>query len=525
MMVSDTTRLALRNLREAVLRTALTALGVAIGIASLVGMVSFGVAIEDQVVGAFTRSGLFDSITVTQAFRFGQRGGRGRGGFEAQFRESVGPSKQAPADARLDDEALKKFAALDRVKEVYPDIRVPVQVTYGDAMEFTAATGVPMSARGRGVFQNITAGRFFRSESEDSCLISQDFAARLTDRKSADLVGKEITLAYASSGNGGAAQQAVAALPGMPALGAVNIQRTEKLFRIVGIVERQAGPNPVAALFSAVMIPLAKAREMGSYDFSSPQALLRQLSESRTYATVTVKVVRPQDAEEVEKKIRNMGYTAFSIADVLQGQKRAFILFDLFLGLIGSIALTVASLGIVNTMVMSILERTREIGVMKAIGGSDEDVRRIFLVEAALIGVVGGLFGLVGSIALTVASLGIVNTMVMSILERTREIGVMKAIGGSDEDVRRIFLVEAALIGLMGGVFGLVLGWGVGRVINVGANWYMERQGVPATNLFLIPWWLVAGGIAFALLVSLIAGSFPAMRASRLDPIQALRHD
>ena len=133
--------------------------------------------------------------------------------------------------------------------------------------------------------------------------------------------------------------------------------------------------------------------------------------------------------------------------------------------------------------------------------------------------------GLIGSIALTVASLGIVNTMVMSILERTREIGIMKAIGGSDEDVRRIFLIEAALIGVMGGVFGLVLGWGVGRAINYGANYYLRGQGVPATNLFLIPWWLIAGGIAFALLVSLIAGSFPAMRASRLDPIQALRHD
>jgi putative ABC transport system permease protein len=115
--------------------------------------------------------------------------------------------------------------------------------------------------------------------------------------------------------------------------------------------------------------------------------------------------------------------------------------------------------------------------------------------------------------------------MVMSILERTREIGIMKAIGGSDEDVRKIFLIEAALIGLMGGVFGLVLGWAVGRAINYGANYYLQSQGVPAANLFLIPWWLVGGGIAFALLVSLIAGSFPAMRASRLDPIQALRHD
>jgi putative ABC transport system permease protein len=461
MMLSDTTQLALRNLREAVLRTALTALGVSIGIASLVGMVSFGVALQDQVMGSFMRSGLFDSINVTQAFRVGPRGG-GRGRGANAFRQAVGPSKQAPADARLDDEALKKFAALPRVKEVYPNISVPVQVTYGDTSEFAAATGVPMSARGRGVFQSITAGRFFANESEDACLISADFVRRLTDRKPADVVGTTLTLAYASKGDGGVA----AMFPGMPPVvpGAISIRRSEKQFRIVGVIERQSGPNPVAALFSAVMIPLQKARAMGAYDAIGPQALLRQPSDKPSYITVVVQVARPQDTEEVEKKIRDLGFTAFSIADVLQNNRKAFILLDLFLGL-------------------------------------------------------------VGSIALTVASLGIVNTMVMSILERTREIGIMKAIGGSDEDVRRIFLIEAALIGLMGGVFGLILGWAVGRGINYGANYYLRTQGVPATNLFLIPWWLIAGGITFALLVSLIAGSFPAMRASRLDPIQALRHD
>ncbi len=217
-------------------------------------------------------------------------------------------------------------------------------------------------------------------------------------------------------------------------------------------------------MFAAVMIPLARARAMGVADLSGAQALLRQLSDQRVYTTVTVKVNRAQDTEAVEKKIKDLGFNAFSIADLLESQKKAFILLDLLLGL-------------------------------------------------------------VGSIALTVASLGIVNTMVMSILERTREIGVMKAVGGGDADVRKIFLVEASLIGLFGGLFGIALGWAVGRVINAGANYYLQTQGVPAANLFLIPWWLMAGAIGFALIVSLVAGSFPAMRAARLDPIQALRHD
>jgi putative ABC transport system permease protein len=115
--------------------------------------------------------------------------------------------------------------------------------------------------------------------------------------------------------------------------------------------------------------------------------------------------------------------------------------------------------------------------------------------------------------------------MVMSILERTREIGIMKAIGGSDADIRRIFLVEAATLGLAGGLVGVTLGWLVGRVINFGANLYIRSQGGTPGNLFALPLWLIAGSIGFSLIVSLIAGSFPAARAARLDPVQALRHD
>ena len=133
------------------------------------------------------------------------------------------------------------------------------------------------------------------------------------------------------------------------------------------------------------------------------------------------------------------------------------------------------------------------------------------------------LLSLIGSIALTVSSLGIVNTMVMSILERTREIGIMKAIGGGDGDIRRIFLIEASVIGLLGGMAGVVIGWVVGRAINFGANIYIKSQGGTPGDLFSMPLWLIAGAIGFSLLVSLIAGSYPARRAARLDPIQALQ--
>jgi putative ABC transport system permease protein len=454
MRFADTLALAVRNLRESRLRTGLTSLGVAIGIASLVGMVSFGVALQDQLVGNLMRSGVFDSITVTAAPRLGARGRRGDNPM-ARAREAINSASQATV--RLDDDALTKMSAIQGVKEVFPDVRVPVEVTYGDFSEFAAATGVSMSSRGQGVFQTFSFGGFFANDSEDVCLLSLDFAKRLDERAPGKLVGKQVSLAWAEASNPAAALMTGMA-PGM------SVQRSERKFRVVGIVERQAGPSPGGALFAAVMIPLAKAKAMGATDLSGPQALLRQLSDRRVYSIVTVKVTRAQDIEAVEKRIKDLGFNAFSISDLIESQKKAFILLDLLLGLIGSIALTVASLGIVNTMVMSILERTREIGVMKAVGGGDDDVRKIFLIEASLIGVFGG-------------------------------------------------------------VLGIALGWAVGRAINVGANYYLQSQGVPPTNLFVIPWWLMAGAIGFALLVSLVAGSFPAMRAARLDPIQALRHD
>ncbi len=454
MILNDTFRLALRNLRQARLRTALTTLGVAIGVAALAGMMSFGVGLQERLLNIFSKSGVFDSISV---FPANSGFGRMRSGAE-QRRAGKGPGvaqDEKPA-APLDDAALQRLRSLKRVKEAYPNLRIMLEVKYASFSDFTAAAAIPLSASGTGIFQSITYGSFFANDSESTCILSMDFAKRVRGVEPKDLIGKDITLAYAKAGAGGA-------FP-VPGLGSLSMQRVEKSCRVVGILEREPGPTMGLAMFASVMIPLRQAQEMGAADISNPQALLQQLSNKRTYGSVTVRANRPQDVEDVEKEIKEMGFQTFSLVDALKGAKRDFILMDIFLSLIGSIALTVASLGIVNTMVMSILERTREIGIMKAIGGSDADVRMIFL-------------------------------------------------------------VEAAAIGLAGGISGILLGWGASRAINYGANLYIQSQGGTPANLFSLPWWLILGGIAFAIAVSLIAGSYPASRAAKLDPIQALRHD
>jgi len=117
------------------------------------------------------------------------------------------------------------------------------------------------------------------------------------------------------------------------------------------------------------------------------------------------------------------------------------------------------------------------------------------------------------------------NTMVMSILERYREIGIMKAVGATHGDVQRIFLCESGMIGLLGGMFGLGLAGIVSFIINQVVNGFASGQGAPFIQYFSFPGWLCLSAVAFSVLLSLIAGVYPTRRAISVDPVVALRHD
>jgi putative ABC transport system permease protein len=182
------------------------------------------------------------------------------------------------------------------------------------------------------------------------------------------------------------------------------------------------------------------------------------------YGTVVARVSGAGKVDAVEQGIKKLGFNTFSILDATKSMRRFFAILDLFLGIFGSLALTVASIGIINTLVMAILERRREIGIMKAVGASDSDVRGLFF-------------------------------------------------------------AEAGAMGLLGGLCGTILGWIIGRVINFGTNIYLHRQGFPPENIWSVPVWLVAGAMGFAFLVSLLSGIYPAARAAKLDPVQALRYE
>ena len=134
---------------------------------------------------------------------------------------------------------------------------------------------------------------------------------------------------------------------------------------------------------------------------------------------------------------------------------------------------------------------------------------------------VQAVLGGIGAVALLVAAIGITNTMMMSIYERTKEIGIMKVIGCSLRNIRQLFLLEAAFIGLIGGIVGNVLSLILSAVINLFVS-SESLTGMPG-SISYIPFWLMLASSAFAVLVGMAAGYFPAVRAMKLSPLAAIR--
>lgn len=145
-------------------------------------------------------------------------------------------------------------------------------------------------------------------------------------------------------------------------------------------------------------------------------------------------------------------------------------------------------------------------------------VSQIFLVIDSFLTV----FGL---IALFVATFGIVNTLLMAITERTREIGVMKALGATRRTIRKLFAAEAAAIGVVGGIGGAAFAFAVGQIANLAARRLPVAAALKGYSVFVFPWWLLLGAVLFAAFIGALAGIYPANRAASLDPIDALRYD
>jgi len=442
----DLAELAGRNLREAFLRNSLTTIGISVGVASLVAMLSLGVGLQDLASDRLARTGLFDAIFVTPRSA------------AAAYRGSVQPSSSPAQPPRpLDENARQEIRSLPNVVEVYPDIRFPIEIHYAGDSYATVAAGVTPSARKDGAFDGMK-GSFFSGADADETILQIDLARQLSNQPET-LLGKDLTLRYAE-------RQPLPADPadGNAASDGFSIVPKEKNLRIVGIVETEPAGGIGSLGRGRLLLPLELAETLRSAQANDLRDLLRDSPKHHTYESLTVRVNDPPKVKAVEDSIKVMGFTAFSLLDASKSLSLVFTVFDLFLGIFGSLALVVASLGIVNTLVMAILERRREIGILKALGASDRDVRRLFFVEAGAMGSLGGLLG-------------------------------------------------------------ICIGWLIGHAINFGTNVYLKGRNLPTISVTAVPWWMVAAAIVFSIAVSLAAGIYPASRAASLDPVEALRYE
>jgi putative ABC transport system permease protein len=455
MKTRDLSELAARNLREAGLRNSLTTLGVAVGVASLVAMLSLGVGLQTLASQRLTRSGLFDAVFVTS-----QRNFRGPG------RRS--PSESAPKqDSRpLDEDVRQQLAKLAHVTEVYPQIRFITDVRVAGKSESTSVLALPDSSRSTGAFDGMT-GAYFSSPTANEVILQIEFAKGLSDQPPS-LVGKDLTLRYAEratlSKDGESDEALLDSMTGTGAPGGISIVPREKTLRIVGVIESDPSAGIGGFGGARVYLPLKTAEQLHVAQPDDLQASLSGNAAKPSYMALTVRVHSPKDVPQVEAAIKQLGFATFSLLDATKNLRLVFTVFDLFLGLFGSLALTVASLGIINTLMMAILERRREIGILKALGATDADVRSLFF-------------------------------------------------------------AEAGAMGLFGGFFGVALGWLIGSALTWGTTIYLHRQNLPGVKISYVPWWLALGAIAFAMIVSLVAGLYPASRAARLNPVDALRYE
>ncbi len=419
--MADIIRSAVRNLGRRPVRNLLTAGGVLIGIVTLVAMVSFGVGVQKEVQRNFDTIGL-ENMFVSPQYEEGD-------GFD--------PFSQPDIKTPLTPALARQIEALDNVSRVDPTMSLPPGM---DISLVTDEGEIKVSISGEGGVpfhfgpfgqSSLVAGTDLNGRRDGALLVSGLADQLLQEGQDyEDLIGRSLKLT-------------------------VKLPRGESADFSTTIIGVQEGFGT-----RSLDVGVDERVAMRGWWFDDPGFLERE-----GYNQLVVRAGDLALVPEVSAAIEELGVDVQTLDTILD----------------------------VANQVLSLLQ--------------------------ALLGSVGGL-------ALLVAALGVANTMMMAIYERTREIGVLKALGASAGEIRGLFTVEAGMIGLIGGIAGLILGSLLGRLIDWIGHQYMANQGITGVGqMSVVPFWLAIGAIVFATLVGILAGLYPAARAARLDPVTALRHE
>jgi ABC-type lipoprotein release transport system permease subunit len=485
----DILYLSLRNLREAKLRATLTTMGVIVGVAVIVTMVSFGLGLQRNTVERFKALDLFNELTVSgqSLASLAMSNPNARQVNPEGRRQGINNPNAKPATRILDEAAVMEIEKIPGVAYVEPFITFsPFMRSNGRVLtQWVAGASVPNESSR---FKEFAAGHMISSPDAAEVVVTERWATEFGYERPEDALGKSVEFLAPPEkkrSERGADEGSGESFFGIPleeeeSADAAKDALVARSFQVVGVVQKggaggQSGGGMGGLIPGGDVFVSLKAARAWTLEYRSPMTeVALELARAKGaidkgqvegFTSATVRVTDPVALTGVRARVTELGFQSFSIIDQL------------------------------------------------------EQLRTVFLIINATLGLLGG-------ISLLVASFGIANTMIMSILERTREIGIMKAIGAEDTEIRLIFFMEAAVIGLLGGVIGALAAWGIAALANrLAYRFILKPQNAPFVDFFSIPPYLWLGAIAFAVLVSIIAALYPASRAARIDPVRALRHD
>jgi putative ABC transport system permease protein len=431
----DLLRTAFSNLRRRKLRSSLTILAVVIGAGLVSLLVSLGIGMQgfltDQ-VRSVIRSDVVIVASNPDLFQLGL-GGLGFGGKPQQIsgNQSGGFNLQP-----LTTREIQEIQALKHVERIDPFILLQADsVRLRDSQARFRTNVIPQPAYDMEIIK-LVAGRHIADQAQGECIIAHQYLDVFGFKSPDKALGQEVTVRVTQA----------TGLFGLPALA------NDYSFIIVGVTETTINSTQI-------VVSLTDGEAMSRFWANTPDLYTEKIPP----AILEVKVDGSQYTEQVAREVKSLGLGTVTATDIL---------------------------GIVGT----------------------------------IFGIVQAVLSAFGLIALAVASLSIVNTLIMSVYERTREIGVMKAVGASKGTIGILFTAEGAIIGLVGGAIGVAIAYLLGFTIERIAHATFLRD-FQTIRVSVFPWWLIVGVIALTTVIATLAALYPARRAARLDPIESLRYE
>ncbi len=440
---SDLISMGFKNLWRRKARTILTVLGVIIGTSSIVIMLSLGIAMNENFKHQLEKMGSINVIDVYSGDRYGN---------------GDDDDRQKKGEAKLNEDTLAQFEAIPGVDVVTPVMEKYVVISAGNLQADMSIIAMdPSKMQDMGI--KLAKGRYVNGYDNNAFIFGAKTGENFYDPKSRD--------PYAEMGENNIDLMNERLKLSMDGGGRDSHSSAVKV-DAVGIIQEGSYESDWSAYTSLESLEKMiekneKNMEKQSSGNSDERSDKRRRKKDQGYEKAKVKVNDIERVEDVKTVIEDMGFQARSLTEILEQMKKT------------------------------------SAGIQAVLGG-------------------------IGAVSLFVAALGITNTMIMSIYERTREIGVMKVIGARISDIKRLFLFEAGMIGFTGGVAGILLSYGVSIIINHVGKSLMGEFGSQA-SLSVIPIWLVLSALAFSTFVGLASGYYPARRAMNLSALEAIKNE